>query len=160
MDFIKEYYWIAGIPLLIFGLIEYEAEKNDIEKNHAETYGMVVGYRPVYKKPSKRYFDYKFKHEGVEYRGSSIEYVSENISEGKIYKVEFSDKNPKHSRMDFDVEYSMIIETDKRGNLDTIYIPTSEMKLEIPAELKNRFENLKRNTETKTKHNTGSYEKH
>ncbi len=148
-NFIKEYYWIAGAPFLIWGLFATLAEREDIEKNRSETYGAIYSSTPVYKKASKRNFRYKFNYDGIEYYGSSTGSWLDGIEIGKIYKVKFSNQNPKHSKMDFEIEYSKKVVENEDGQMDTIFIPTSEMKLEIPEDLKDRLKKLKNGTEIK-----------
>jgi len=140
---ILKYYWVAVIPLAILGFFAAVVEDHEIKKHPATTYGTVYFTRPVYKKPSKRYYDYEFVYKGTVYRGSSMEYLSENIDNGKIYKVEFSDQNPKHNRMVFDMEYSMQLKPNGAGMFDTTYIPTEQLKRGIPAYLKDRMDSLK-----------------
>lgn len=140
---IKKYYWIAGIPLLVFGFFASESEKHEIKQHRSETYGTVYFTRPVYNKPSKRYYDYEFTYNGSIYRGSSMEYLSKKIGNGKIYIVEFSNQNPKHNRMIFETEYSMQIHSNPSGKIDTIFIPTDELNRKIPTYIKNRIDSLK-----------------
>ena len=120
-EFITEYYWIAGIPLLIWGLILVMEKKHDIEQNATETFGMVYGSKSIYKQYSKRNFKYKFYYNGKKYTGTSTAYNSEDVEIGNFYIVEFSNKNPEHSRMNFDLEYVKEINTNENGKVDTTY---------------------------------------
>lgn len=139
-EFISEYYWIAGIPFLIWGLILVMEEKQDIKQNGTETFGMVYGSTSIYKKYSKRNYKYEFYYNGKKYTGTSTAYNSENVENGNFYKVEFSDKNPEHSRMNFDLEYVREIKTNEDGKVDTMYVP-KEQKLR--NEMKSRIEKYK-----------------
>lgn len=140
---IQRYYWVAGIPLVILGFFAAVVEDHEIENHQAKTYGTVYFTRPVYKKPSKRYYDYEFVYKGTVYYGSSMEYLSKNIDNGKIYIVEFSDQNPKHNRIVFDLEYSMQLKPNDAGMFDTTYIPTEQLKRNIPAYLRDRMDSLR-----------------
>jgi len=140
-EFISEYYWIAGIPFMIWVFILVMAEKEDIKQNRTETFGMVYGSKSNYKQYSKRNYKYEFYYNGKKYTGTSTAYNSENIENGNFYKVEFSDKNPEHSRMIFDLEYVRQFKTDENGKvIDTTYI-LKEQKLR--NELKKRIEKYK-----------------
>ncbi len=144
VQLIRDYYWIALIPIVLWALLESIIDEKDIEQNFAESYGEIYNSTSVYKKASKNNYRYKFKYNGVEYFGSSIGSWLDGISVGKIYKVEFSSKDPQHSRMNFEIEYSKKIIQNKEGKLDTVIIPTSELKLELPTDLNNRFQKLKK----------------
>ena len=139
-EFISEYYWIAGIPFLIWGLILVMKKKQDIKQNATETFGMVYGSKSIFKQYSKRNYKYEFYYNGKRYTGTSTAYNSENVENGNFYKVEFSDKNPEHSRMNFDLEYVREIETNENGKVDTTYV-LKEQKLR--NEMKNRIEKYK-----------------
>ncbi|MCQ0111218.1 hypothetical protein [Zhouia amylolytica] len=139
-EFISEYYWIAGIPFLIWGLILVIEQKQDIKQNGTETFGMVYGSKTIYKQYSKRNYKYKFYYNGKKYTGTSTAYNSENVENGNFYKVEFSDKNPEHSRMNFDLEYVREIKINENGKVDTTYVP-KEQKLR--NEMKERLEKFK-----------------
>ena len=138
--FISEYYWIAGIPFLIWGFILAMESKEDINRNEKETYGMVYGARPIYKQYSKRNYKYEFYYNGKKYTGTSTAYNSENVENGNFYKVEFSDKNPEHSRMIFDLEYVREIKTNENGKVDTTYVPKDQ---KLRNKMKKRLENYK-----------------
>lgn len=137
-EFISEYYWIAGIPFLIWGFILVMEEKQDIKQNGNETFGMVYGSKPIYKQYSKRNYKYEFYYNGKKYTGTSTAYSSENVRNGNFYKIEFSDKNPEHSRMLFESEYVQKFITDENGKVtDTIF----ELKgQELRNEIKERLE--------------------
>ncbi|SFS96572.1 hypothetical protein SAMN04487906_2381 [Zhouia amylolytica] len=139
-EFISEYYWIAGIPFLIWGLILVIEQKQDVKQNGTETFGMVYGSKSIYKQYSKRSYKYKFYYNGKKYTGTSTAYNSENVENGNFYKVEFSDKNPEHSRMNFDLEYVREIKINENGKVDTTYVP-KEQKLR--NEMKERLEKFK-----------------
>ena len=144
--FLKEYYWIAGIPLFILGFILYNDQEEDISKNKTETYGMVYGSTSIIKKYSKRNYEYKFYYDGKEYTGTSTAYITDKIRNGNFYKVEFSYKNPENSRMIFDVEYELRINTTKNGNdSDTIYVPKDQ---ELRALMNEKMEKLKFKTDS------------
>ena len=130
---IVEYYWIAIIPFFIYGLIGVLENKEDIKKNKTLTYGMVYGSKPIYKKYSKRNYKYEFYYNGKKYTGTSTAYNSKNVQNGNFYKVEFSDKNPEHSQMNFDSEYVRELKTDENGGAtDTIFVlKDQEMRNEI-----------------------------
>jgi len=122
-EFVTEYYWIGIIPFFIYGLIGVMESKEDIKQNKTLTYGMVYGSRSIYKQYSKRNYKYEFYYNGKKYTGTSTAYNSENVQNGNFYKVEFSDKNPEHSRMNFESEYVKKLKTDESGKvLDTIYV--------------------------------------
>ncbi|MDO7171909.1 hypothetical protein [Mariniflexile sp. AS56] len=122
-EFISEYYWIAGIPFFIFAIIGVMESKEDIKQNKTLTYGMVYGSTSIYKKYSKRNYKYEFYNNGKKYTGTSTAYSSKNIRNGNFYKVEFSDKNPEHSRMIFESEYERKIGTNKKDKVtDTIFV--------------------------------------
>ncbi|MDJ0645732.1 MAG: hypothetical protein QNJ57_07050 [Flavobacteriaceae bacterium] len=126
-SFITEYYWIATIPFLIWGLMEAMAKDQIIDGNKAETFGKVYGSRPINKKYSKRNYQYEFYYNGIKYTGNSSAYISKNVQNGNFYKVEFSYKNPKHSRMIFELEYVQKIMTDTEGKvIDTVYVSRKE----------------------------------
>lgn len=125
-EFISEYYWIAGIPLMIWGFIMVVEEKGDIKQNGIETYGMVYGSKSIYKQYSKRNYKYEFYYNGEKYTGTSTAYHSENVENGNFYKVEFSDKNPEHSQMIFDLEYVRQIKTNENGKVDTTYVSKNQ----------------------------------
>ncbi|MAB47718.1 MAG: hypothetical protein CMC05_03720 [Flavobacteriaceae bacterium] len=139
-EFISEYYWIAGIPFLIWGFILVLEEKQDIKHNRTETYGMVYGSKSIYKQYSKRNYKYEFYHKGKKYTGTSTAYNSENVENGNFYKVEFSDKNPEHSRMNFDLEYVREIKINENGKVDTTYVPKNQ---KMRNEMNNRIEKYK-----------------
>jgi len=136
-EFISEYYWIAGIPFLIWGFILAMESKEDINRNQNETYGMVYGARPIYKQYSKRNYKYEFYYNGKKYTGTSTAYNSKNVENGNFYKVEFSDKNPEHSRMNFDLEYVREIKTNENGKVDTTYVQKDQ---KLRNEIKERLE--------------------
>ena len=140
-DFIYEYYWIAGIPFLIWGFILVMEEKQDIKHNGIETFGMVYGSKSIYKQYSKRNYKYEFYHNGKKYTGTSTAYNSENVKNGNFYKVEFSDKNPEHSLMNFDLEYVREIKTNENGKVDTTYVLKDQ---KLRNEMKNRIEKYKK----------------
>ncbi|CAM4320425.1 hypothetical protein [Zobellia nedashkovskayae] len=146
---IKEYYWIAFVPVVIFAFFSSQAEKEDIDKNRSIAYGLVTRSVPLAKKFSKRSYHYTFNVDGKEYSGSSTGWISDNIDDGNYYPVEFSIKNPEHNRMDFEIEYSYVVAINDSGKMDTTYIPKSEMKIKISEEDSERIEKLRRNTETK-----------
>lgn len=123
---ISEYYWIAGIPFLVWGFMLAMESKEDINRNQKETYGMVYGSRSIYKQYSKRNYKYEFYYNGKKYTGTSTAYNSENVKNGNFYKVEFSDKNPEHSRMIFDLEYIREIKTNENGKVDTTHVPKNQ----------------------------------
>lgn len=139
-EFISEYYWIAGIPFLIWGFILAVESKEDINQNQKETFGTVYGSRPIYKQYSKRNYKYEFYYGGKKYTGTSIGYDSEDIEYGNFYKVEFSDKNPEHSRMNFDLEYVREIKTNENGKVDTTYVPKDQ---KLRNKMKERLEKFK-----------------
>ncbi|WP_299126292.1 hypothetical protein [uncultured Winogradskyella sp.] len=139
-EFISEYYWIAGIPFLLWGFILAMESKEDINRNQNKTYGMVYGSRPIYKQYSKRNYKYEFYYKGKKYTGTSTAYNSENVENGNFYKVEFSDKNPEHSRMNFELEYIREIKTNENGKVDTTYVPKDQ---KLQNEMKNRIEKYK-----------------
>jgi hypothetical protein len=139
-DFISKYYWIVGIPLIVYVFIHFVNEKADISDNKTETYGMVYGARPIYKQYSKRNYKYEFYYNGKKYTGTSTAYNSKNVENGNFYKVEFSDKNPEHSRMNFDLEYVREIKTNENGKIDTTYVPKNQ---KLRNEMKERLEKYK-----------------
>ncbi|KJD31051.1 hypothetical protein PK35_16820 [Tamlana nanhaiensis] len=139
-EFISEYYWIAGIPFLIWGLILVVEEKQDIKQNGTETFGMVYGSKSIYKQYSKRNYKYEFYYNGKKYTGTSTAYNSENVENGNFYKVEFSDKNPEHSQMNFDLEYVREIKTNENGKVDTTYVPKDQ---KLRNKMKERLEKFK-----------------
>ena len=139
-EFISEYYWIAGIPFLIWGFILVMEEKQDIKQNGTETFGMVYGSNSIYKQYSKRNYKYEFFYNGKKYTGSSTAYNSENVENGNFYKVEFSDKNPEHSRMIFELEYVREIKTKDNGKVDTTYVQKNQ---KLRNEMKKRIEKYK-----------------
>lgn len=139
-EFISEYYWIAGIPFLIWGLILVMEEKQDIKQNGTETFGMVYGSKSIYKQYSKRNYKYEFYYNGKKYTGTSTAYNSENVENGNFYKVEFSDKNPEHSRMNFDLTYVREIKTNEDGKVDTTFVPKDQ---KLRKEMKERLEKYK-----------------
>ena len=139
-EFISEYYWIAGIPFLLWGFIIASESKEDINRNQNETYGMVYGSGTIYKQYSKRNYKYEFYYNGKKYTGTSTAYNSENVKNGNFYKVEFSYKNPEHSRMNFELEYIREIKTNQNGKVDTIYVPKDQ---KLRNETKNRIEKYK-----------------
>ncbi|WP_396632044.1 hypothetical protein [Maribacter sp. R86514] len=141
---IRDYYWIALIPIALWALLKNISEEKDIEQNLTESYGEIYNSTSVYKKASKNSYKYKFEYNGIEYFGSSIGSWLDGISVGKIYKVEFSSKNPQHSQMNFEIEYSKKIIQNKEGKLDTVFIPTSELQLELSTDLNNRLQKLKK----------------
>lgn len=144
IQFIRDYYWIAIIPIVLWAFLASNYRENDIKQNFTESYGEIYNSTSVYKKASKNRYRYKFEYNGIEYFGSSIGSWLDGISVGKIYKVEFSSKDPEHSQMNFEIEYSKKIIQNKEGNLDTVFIPTSELKLELPTDLNNRLQKLKK----------------
>ena len=108
---------------MIYGFFLWSTQKEDIDKNKTETFGMVYGSKSIYKQYSKRHYKYKFHYNGKKYTGSSIASSSENVSNGNFYKIELSDKNPEHSRMIFDTEYEQSLKADEDGKVtDTIYV--------------------------------------
>ncbi|MFI1745536.1 hypothetical protein [Thalassobellus sediminis] len=139
-EFIFEYYWIAGIPFLIWAFILVMEEKQDIKQNGIETFGMIYGSKSVYKQYSKRNYKYEFYYDGKKYTGTSTAYNSENVKNGNFYKVEFSDKNPEHSRMIFDLEYVREIKTNDNGKVDTTYVQKDQ---KLRNEMKKRIEKYK-----------------
>ena len=139
-EFISEYYWIAGIPFLIWAIVLVMEEKQDIKQNGIETFGMVYGSKSIYKQYSKRNYKYEFYYNGKKYTGTSTAYNSENVENGNFYKVEFSDKNPEHSRMIFDLEYVREIKTNDNGKVDTTYVPKDQ---NFRNEMKKRIEKYK-----------------
>lgn len=140
-EFISEYYWVAGIPFLIWGFFLVMTEKEDINWNQTKTYGVVYGATPMYKQYSKRNYKYEFYYNGKKYTGTSIAYNSKNVKNGNFYKVEFSDKNPEHSRMIFDLEYVRQLKTDGSGKvIDTMYVPKDQ---KLRNEMKKRIKKYK-----------------
>ena len=139
-EFISEYYWIAGIPFLIWAIILVMEEKQDIKQNGIETFGMVYGSKSIYKQYSKRNYKYVFYYNGKKYTGTSTAYNSENVENGNFYKIEFSDKNPEHSRMIFDLEYVREIKTNDNKKVDTTYVPKDQ---KLRNEMKKRIEKYK-----------------
>ncbi len=138
---VQEYYWIVGIPFLLLGIFLVMAEDEDINRNQNETYGMVYGSTPIHKQHSKRHYNYEFFYSGRKFTGSSVGNISDNIKKGSFYKVEFSDQNPAHSRMIFDLEYVRQFKTDNSGKVtDTIYIVKNQV---LKNEIKNRLEKYK-----------------
>ena len=140
-EFVSEYYWIAIIPFFLYGLIGVLESKEDIKQNKTLTFGMVYGSKSIYKQYSKRNYKYEFYYNGKKYTGTSTAYNSENVRNGNFYKVEFSDKNPEHSRMQFESEYVQRFKTDENGKItDTIF----ELKeQELRNEIKERLEKYK-----------------
>jgi hypothetical protein len=141
---IKAYYWIAVIPLFIYGLISAIESKQDIDQHQTETFGLVYNSKPISKQNSRRNYMYKFSFKNKAYSGSSSAYLSENVKIGSFYKVEFSNKNPDHSRMLFDLEYLQKFKFDNLGNVtDTIYAEKNE-------ELYNQMNSVIKDYEIKT----------
>jgi len=134
--FVSEYYWIAIIPFFIYGLIGVLESKEDIKQNKTLTFGMVYGSKSIYKQYSKRNYKYEFHYNGKKYTGTSTAYSSENVRNGNFYKVEFSDKNPEHSRMLFESEYVREIKTNVNGKVDTRYVMKDQ---KLRNEMKNRI---------------------
>ncbi len=140
-EFISEYYWIVGIPFLFWGFFMVMTKKEDIKQNKTETFGMVYGSTPIYKQYSKRNYRYEFYYKSRKYTGTSTAYNSKNVENGNFYKVEFSDKNPEHSRMIFDVEYVQELKTDESGKvIDTMYISKDQ---KMNNDIKKRIEKFK-----------------
>lgn len=133
---------------MIFAFVSIQAKDEDIDQNKSITYGIVKGSRPIIKQFSKRHYDNYFHVDGQKFSGSSIGWLSDNIYNGNYYPVEFSIKNPKHSRMDFEIEYSQVFETKDSEQTDTTYVRTSEIKMDIPEEYKSRIESLKMDSGT------------
>lgn len=117
----------------MYGLISSLESKQDINENQYESFGMVYTSLPIAKQFSKRRYKYKFYFKNKEYSGSSVAYISEHIIMGSFYKVEFSDENPEHSRILFDLEYLQKLKFDNFGNVtDTIYVTKhQELKNQI-----------------------------
>ena len=139
-EFISEYYRIAGIPFLIWGFILVMEEKQDIKQNGTEAFGMVYGSKSIYKQYSKRNYKYEFHYNGKKYTGTSTAYNTENVENGNFYKVEFSDKNPEHSKMIFDLEYVREIKINDNGKVDTTNVPKDQR---LRNEMKKRIEKYK-----------------
>ena len=140
-EFISEYYWIAGIPLLIWGFTLAMNEKEDINLNETETYGMVYGSKSIHKQYSKRNYKYEFHYNGKNYTGTSTAYNSDNVQNGNYYKIEFSNKNPAHSRMIFELEYVQRLKTDENGKvIDTIFLLKDQV---LRNEIKERIAKYK-----------------
>lgn len=138
--FISKYYWVAGMPFIIWGLLRSLQKEEAITQNKTETFGMVYSSTPIYKQYSKRNYKYEFYYNGKKYTGSSSAYNSKTIENGNFYKVEFSEKNPEYNRMIFDLEYIRQIHTNANGKLDTIYIQKSE---KFKDAIKKRIEKYK-----------------
>lgn len=149
-ELISEYYWVAATPLMIWGVILAIVEKEDIKQNQIETFGMVYNSKYIHKQYSKRGYKYEFFYKGKKYTGISTAYISENVKIGSFYKVEFSDKNPEHNQMVFDLEYVMQIKTNEKGEVDTTYIPKSQKSYN---DMKKQIEQYKIELDSiKTKH--------
>ena len=108
----------------IYSLIEYDKRKTDISVNREISYGKVNSSSPIYKKYSKRSYNYSFLFRGKRYDGASSAYTTDDIKYGMFYKVEFSSKNPSHSQMIFDTAFVQVIKN--QDHLDTIYMPYNE----------------------------------
>ena len=132
---------------MIYGFISLQAKKEDIVENKSNTYGIVTRSRPIVNQFSKRRYDYDFYVKGQKFSGSSIGWLSDNIAIGKYYPVEFSSENPMNNQMDFKQEYSKKQVENANGQIDTIYIPSSEP--ELPKDLIIRLEKLKSGKELK-----------
>ena len=147
ISLVKEYYWIAGIPFLVFGFILTMNNKEDINQNQTETYGMIYDSTPIYKKYSKRIYKYEFYYKSKKYTGTSTAYISKNVENGNFYKVEFSDKNPENSRMNFDSEYVREFKTNENGKVtDTIFVLKGQ---EMRNEIKELIEKYEYKTDSK-----------
>lgn len=145
-EFVSEYYWIASIPFLIYIFIITSNNKEDIDQNQTETYGMVYGSKAIYKQYSKRSFKYEFYYNGKKYTGTSTAYDSKNVQNGDFYKVQFSDKNPENSRMIFDSAYVQRLKTDLDGKVtDTIYFLKGQIQRN---EIKNIIEKYEYNIDS------------
>ena len=141
---IKTYWWLAVLPLFIYGVISSITSKHDINQNQTDTFGEVQSSSPILRQPSKRSYKYTFIFKNKTYSGTSAEYLSKRIAIGDFYKVEFSNKNPEHSRMLFNVEYIQDFKYDNFGKVtDTIYIEKNH-------ELKQRMNDLMEQAEFKT----------
>ena len=123
INYIKKNLWLFFIiPIGILAFIQSFNERKGIEQNYTINYATIINSRRNNKQHTKRRYSYEFYYKGVKYNGSSSERKSKNIEIGKIYKVEFSDKNPKQNRIVFDKEYLRKINRDDNGNIiDTTY---------------------------------------
>jgi hypothetical protein len=139
---VLKYYVIVFYPLIIWGLFLVINEKEDINDYLTKTYGIVFNSTTIYQKyNNKRRYKYYFNYNGTKYYGSSSAHLSKNIRVGNIYKVEFSYKNPEHSRMIFDSEYLQDVRLDKCGKvIDTVYILKSQKIQNQLKELIQKYE--------------------
>ena len=128
---------------MLWGGLSATFEKEDISKNQTETFGKVYSSSSIYKKYSKRNYRYEFYYKEKRYTGSSTAYYSANVLEGNFYKVLFSNKNPNNSNMNFEIQYTQQIKVASNKVMDTIYIPTSELKLQLPKAYDKRIEKLR-----------------
>ncbi|WP_211277466.1 hypothetical protein [Nonlabens spongiae] len=121
---LQRYIWILALPIFIYSWIEYDKRKTDIRVNREITYGKVNSSSSIYKKYSKRSYNYSFLYQGKRYDGTSSAYTSDDIKYQMFYKVEFSSKNPSHNQMIFDTAFVQVIRN--QDHLDTIYMPYEE----------------------------------
>lgn len=148
-SFLIEYYWIAFIPVVMYAFIQIIFEREDINQNLNETYGIVYNSTPIYQKynKNKHNYRYEFIHKGKKYTGSSSAHISDKIRIGNTYKVEFSNLNPEHSRMIFDSVYVRKFKTNKNGKVtDTIYVLKGQ---ELRNEMKDLIEKYEIKTDNK-----------
>nr|WP_321222402.1 hypothetical protein [uncultured Psychroserpens sp.] len=125
--FITSYYWIAVIPLFIYGLIAALKNKQDIDQNQTITFGVIYNSTAIVKQYSKRRYKYEFSHNNKVYYGTAAAYITDGIRIGNFYKVEFSHEDPHHNRLLFDVEYSQKLIIDNSGKVtDTLYIEKTQ----------------------------------
>lgn len=83
------------IGVIYFVLYSWENEKLDIEENKIFAVGIVV--KSYYIKSRGDFIEYEFAHEGIIYRAHQP--TSHQIQNRQCYLVEYSRKNPKHSKM-------------------------------------------------------------
>ncbi len=140
-NLITEYDWIVFAPFLIIGLVIVLSTDKEIDENTAISVGEVFNSRGVHKQYSKRYYDYQFFYNGAKFNGSTIGHISDNVQIGGFYQVEFSDKNPKFSRMIFGTEYVRKLKKDNNGKvIDTFYtLKAQELHDNIKSQIK-KFE--------------------
>ena len=143
IDKLTKYWYVLFVPIMIYGLIKFLEEKQDIENNKEVGYGKIYRSRQIPNKWSKRKFDFEFVVGNKKYKGTNNGYISDGIEVGNFYQVEYSKKNPEHNRMDFKTEYFQKIQKDEFGNMDTIYVPESEYKPQLPKEIENRIKKIK-----------------
>ena len=83
------------IGIISFVLYSWKNEKLDIERNKMSAVGLVI--KSYYIRSRGDYIEYEFAHEGVDYRAHQP--TGHQIQNRQCYLVEYSRKNPEHSRM-------------------------------------------------------------